>query len=823
MNKLKLLAGVFILVFNQLSAVESKFIYYPFEDDTLKVKEKVYLHIDRENYLAGDDIWFKAYLIDALDHLLTNHSNNLHVELISPSSKIISSKIIRLEGGLGNGDFKLSADIMSGRYSLRAYTNYMRNFSDELFFTKEISVINAKGSELVSPESTKYIENKIQISFFPEGGSMIDNVASVVAFKSVDNLDNGQDVSGRIYSSNGDLITKFKSSHRGMGTFLLRPLPGLKYYCKVKGADSIDFRYDLPESFQRGISLSTSFNQDNELIITAKTNSESLATFLEQDLLLIISVRKEIINTIPFRIKSQLTSFVVPTGYLPEGIISLTLTTRDNLPLSERLVYLERETPLKILIGTDKQTYKKREPVNLKISLSGDSAIERMANISLAAIDETFTNSTSQYPRNISSWFLLESDIRGNVEDPSYYFDPSNKERLRDLDLLLRTQGWRDFSWKYDSVTFPAENGFTVSGRLKITSKNQLIEDSRVSIGIFGDQKSLVTYVPVDSNGRFELQDIDFTGQVTVIASGIDNKNILNGKLSFDSFRYDPANIPDLPGRVKVISVEKQSSIKTYYLIGDSIKRKYKLNDTINIGEVNIISERRKEPQTIKIESSRSKYGTPEAELIITEAFKGYNSLPELMSGGRIPGVEVSGKYPNLIINIRGAFSLQPASKTPSMESGTLPLILVDGNPVPYEEINLIPVNFIDRIDVLKSVGATSVFGMRAASGVINLITKTGESSEIETKVEHTSKIIISGYYAPRIFYSPQHLPNSGTDYKPDLRNTLLWNPDINLSGNAITTLDFYNGDNSAKIKIHAEGITMDGIPITGETQYEVR
>src|SRR5664279_2745510 len=108
--------------------------------DSLKIVEKVYLHVDRDSYFAGEGIWFKAYLIDALDRLLTDHSNSLHVELISPSLKIVSNRIIRLDGGLGNGDFKLPNDIRSGRYTLRAYTNYMRNFGDQLFFTKEISV-----------------------------------------------------------------------------------------------------------------------------------------------------------------------------------------------------------------------------------------------------------------------------------------------------------------------------------------------------------------------------------------------------------------------------------------------------------------------------------------------------------------------------------------------------------------------------------------------------------------------------------------------------------------------------------------------------------
>lgn len=428
MKKHILFILTFTLGFNTISHCKEYIQKSLSSDDSLKLIEKVYLQIDRENYMAGDDMWFKAYLIDALDHLLTDHSSNLHVELISPSSEIIARRIIRLEGGVGNGDFKLPADTRSGRYKIRAYTNYMRNFSDQLFFSKNITIVNPKGGEAENSDSIKYVENEIQISFFPEGGSMLDNVPSIVAFKSVDNLGNGQDVSGRIYASNGDLVTKFKSSHKGMGTFMLRPLPGLKYYCKVKGADSIDITYNLPASFRKGISLSTSFNEDNELIVTTRTNSESLANFSEQDLLLNISIRKEIINTIPFRIKSPVTSFVVPTGYLPDGIISLTLSTRENLPLSERLVYLEKETPLKILIIPDKQTYKKREQVNLKIALSGDSTIESTGNISLAAIDETFTNSTSQYQGNISSWFLLESDIRGKVEDPSYYFDPSNKE-----------------------------------------------------------------------------------------------------------------------------------------------------------------------------------------------------------------------------------------------------------------------------------------------------------------------------------------------------------------------------------------------------------
>ena len=61
-------------------------------EDSIRTIEKVYLHVDRDMYSPGDNIWFKGYLIDATNRLLTDHSHNLHVELISPDSKIIDTR-----------------------------------------------------------------------------------------------------------------------------------------------------------------------------------------------------------------------------------------------------------------------------------------------------------------------------------------------------------------------------------------------------------------------------------------------------------------------------------------------------------------------------------------------------------------------------------------------------------------------------------------------------------------------------------------------------------------------------------------------------------
>jgi hypothetical protein len=35
--------------------------------------------------------------------------------------------------------------------------------------------------------------------------------------------------------------------------------------------------------------------------------------------------------------------------------------------------------------------------------------------------------------------------------------------------------------------------------------------------------------------------------------------------------------------------------------------------------------------------------------------------------------------------------------------------------------------------------------------------------------------------------------------------------------------LNFYNADNSSIIRVTVEGITTNGIPVTGKTEYEVK
>jgi hypothetical protein len=791
------------------------------EDDSLKIVEKVFLHIDRDCYYPGDDIWFKAYLIDASYRLLSNHSNNLHVELISPASKIIESHIIRLNEGLGNGDFRLPEDLKSGQYRIRAYTNYMRNFDDQLFFNKDITIINASDNVDVFSKNTKYINNKLEISFFPEGGSLVDNVTSNVAFKAVNAIGEGCDITGEIYSSTGDKVTTFRSTHLGMGTFSLKPLPGLKYYAIVKNLSGDEVNSEIPRSFSTGVAINISKNNSNELIVTVRTNIETLPLVLDHDLTLIASARNIPYKAVIFRMKSLIKRFIFPTEDLPDGIAMFTLSGLDNLPLCERLVYIHNNEDVSVNIETNKTVYKQRDSVSVKISLSENSEIAQEAFLSLSAAEKISTNISSQFPSAISSWFLLESDVRGPVEEPSYYFDPSNPKRLEDLDLLLCTQGWRDFRWKYENMTYPAETGFTVSGRLRKLFANVPLENSNVNIAILRNENSIICTLPTDSSGRFNLKGVDLTGDARLVVSGQGKKEHLQGWVLMDSLNYLPAAVQEKIIQLKLLLNDnpllKENIIEnTKALIQDAeikqtIRKKYKLSDTISLNEVKIIAKRPESMQTSHIISSRQMYGSPDKEFIVTPQLQNSQNLISLING-RFTGVWVM-RIPepwmkDSQIRIRGGRGQ--------------PLFVLDGMIVTFEDVNSIPVSIIDRIDILYPGAAASIYGMHGEGGVISVITRTIDTYPTR-QILYSVNIKFSGYNEPRIFYSPKHSSTVESNYNPDLRTTLFWEPNIKLENNKDLYLKYFNADNSSTIKVIVEGITTTGIPVTASTEYDVR
>ena len=162
MKNYKLIIGSFLLSVLFLGFVR-------FDDEPLKKllqqiekyrldypQEKVHLHMDKPYYAIGDDIWFKAYVVNSEKNQLTGLSQILYVELINDKDSVKKSLRLPLTYGLAWGDFALTDSLQEGNYRIRAYTTWMRNFSEDYFFDKTFTVGNSISNKVLTDVKYSY-------------------------------------------------------------------------------------------------------------------------------------------------------------------------------------------------------------------------------------------------------------------------------------------------------------------------------------------------------------------------------------------------------------------------------------------------------------------------------------------------------------------------------------------------------------------------------------------------------------------------------------------------------------------------------------------
>ncbi len=103
--------------------------------------EKIYIATDRPFYAAGEILWYKAWLVNGVNHKPDSPSQTMYAELLSPAGDVVLSKVLKsVDGGVA-GDFYLPENLPPGEYTLRAYTNWMKNFDESWMFRRSIRIM----------------------------------------------------------------------------------------------------------------------------------------------------------------------------------------------------------------------------------------------------------------------------------------------------------------------------------------------------------------------------------------------------------------------------------------------------------------------------------------------------------------------------------------------------------------------------------------------------------------------------------------------------------------------------------------------------------
>ena len=184
---------------------------------------------------------------------------------------------------------------------------------------------------------------------------------------------------------------------------------------------------------------------------------------------------------------------------------------------AERLVFVNKHKQLSLNIKTDKEKYLPREKVKMTITATDETGMRMPGNFSLAVSDDQLLSFADDKSSTILSHILLESDVKGKIEEPRFYFDPKQQKADRALDLVMMTQGWRRFTWRQitadeiPAVSYPSERTI-IAGFVMDNSTNKGVSGAKVRI------TELKLESLTDSSGAFLFKNVDLTEPKTIEA-----------------------------------------------------------------------------------------------------------------------------------------------------------------------------------------------------------------------------------------------------------------------------------------------------------------
>ncbi|GAA3566904.1 Plug domain-containing protein [Snuella lapsa] len=772
--------------------------------------------MDRTYYNAGDDLWFKSYVVDGTFNAPASDSTVVYVDIIDKKGSIIDSKITKAAQGFGFGDFKLAADLTGGVYYIRAYTNYMRNFDDAFFFRKSIFISPLSNNKKFkkntllddissSPQNQK--THKPDLQFFPEGGYLVNGFFNTIAFKAIDSDGKSIDISGQITDSLGTEVTNFKSTHLGMGALLIKPEKGKKYKATIN-FNGKEYSYKLPQTHDNKPLMQIKSIKDF-YYLTIKTNPNiSLEEYK-------IEAKYGNIILYDAKIKGNNPNVVlkIPNDNFDQGIIKFTLFNTNNTPVSERLVFnYNRENKIIVTASTNSRSYKTNQNIPLLIDLKQDSLETNTlegTNFSVSITDIAASQPTMNQT-DIASYLLLNSELKGAIEQPGYYFYSSDPKREQNLDLLMLTQGWRQYLYddtpKNTDNIFNTETGITVSGTVKRFYNYRKTTTADVSLTYWGNSGMNFSKVKTDSNGKFLFSNANLIDGGKIVLQAKDDERPKN-KYIIELAPFNPA-----PTNSKYARYFQKDSYDQFLNIPDESVRldDLYLNEKglIVLNEIELNGPPKSRVNRIqKVRLKNSIYFSP-SSTVDFERLRNmhYTNLLDAIRG-RVPGVDV---FQNKVI-IRG-----PQSIARNIE----PLYLINGIPTDSSILTSIPANEVDFIDVIKGSRA-AIFGSSGGGGVLAIYTIQGVEPSSPKDGKEAVTFNHHGFSITRKFYEPNY--ESKNDFQESPQSaTLFWSPEVIINKEGQAHINFSSGTVSGTYNLKLEGLTNDGIPLTTQTSFTV-
>ena len=504
--------------------------------DKPQVQEKVYVHTDNSTYFVGDTLWYKAYVSRADNLKPTNYSKLLYVELLTPDGYLVErQRVVVNQTGQATGQFVLVDSLYSGFYEVRAYTRWQLNFNvtekdytrdDALkFYGKDnardffrnweglysrVIPVYQKPREkgdyveryMAHRPKTRVLKDKefLTMSFYPEGGQLIEGVSCNLAFELMDNHGERFDLEGTL--SDG---SKIKTQRLGMGQVMITPTAApLKATFAWKGKD---YTFTLPKAQQQGVALKYDVEKKTVKVSAKGIKPAAYAVLCRGQLQCFERMTTQTVD--------------LSAKELATGVNEIIIYDDNAQPLASRLFFVNNHDFGKMIDiqltskGSEiarNTTIEPYAPIDIEVRGVNDTALaEGRVGLSLA-IRDAQTDERGYDNGNIMTDMLLSSELRGFIAYPAYYFESNDAQHLSDLDLLMKVQGWRRYK-RVEKLRYLPERMLTFEG----------------CVYTVPEEAGIMEYDDLDGVGKSESEDASKNTSAEEVIEWADNDDTCLG------------------------------------------------------------------------------------------------------------------------------------------------------------------------------------------------------------------------------------------------------------------------------------------------------
>lgn len=763
-------------------------------------QEKMYLQYDKSSYLAGETIWFKAYLLEGI--YPAEGSKTLYTDWIGDNGNVLYHSVSPIVSGVTNGQFEIPATYKGNFIHVRSYTKWMLNFDSSFIYQKDIRVINKIAEKNVKPATV------VSLQFFPEGGDAIAGVSNKIAFKATDQWGHPVHVKGVITSPAGTVVDSFISLHDGMGYIMITPQANTIYTAKWKDDKNVGHTANLPVAKTDGVSMQVA-SVGSKRYIKLTVNNQAADNFKSLHIIGTMN-QHPVFKTDASLSTSVTTQKIVPVNNLPSGILTITVFDGSWKPIAERISFVDNHdyrfnTSMEVQHWGLSKRARNEVDINLPDSFVGGSL---SISVTDAAIDKDTTD-------NIISHLLLTSDIKGIVNNPAWYFADHGDSSTQFLDLVMLTNGWRRYKWddllkgKYPTITYPKDTSYlALNGKVFGVARSQLSGNDNIVLLIKGGQDTTtrMTFMPIHPDGTFGDRSMVFFDSLHVYYH-LKSKFFSNAEARF---------MPDLLPAPNYTSLSKVfSNLNTFLFDTLGFYHHNSLaSDAIRLQEL-------EKGRVLEAVTIRAKTKTP------------IQILDEKYASGLFHGSDsynfdlvndpLSNAYPNIFYYLSSkvaGLQINPTANPPTAQwRGSTPSFFLDQVPTDVEMLSSIPVADVAYIKVFRPpfVGAPG----GGAGGAIAIYTRRGSDVQSNTGKGLNSNTI-TAYTAVKEFYSPNYSTFNPRNEQADLRTTIYWNPAITVApGQKSAHITFYNNDATKAFRVVIEGMSKDGMLTHHEENME--